>query len=68
MSGGARCLGGMRGQREEREEQRTELVLLLRLLLLALEGSEVGEEIPELLGRLWGVTGLLEVADTLWRW
>lgn len=52
------------------EERRTELVLvlllLLCLLLLALERSEVGEEIAQFLGRLWGMAGLLEVADTLW--
>jgi hypothetical protein len=42
------------------------VVLLLCLLLLALEGSEVGEEIAQLLGRLWGMTGLLEIADALW--
>ena len=41
-------------------------MLLLCLLLLALERSEVSEEIAQLLGGLWGMAGLLEVADTLW--
>lgn len=67
----ARRLGGVRGQGEARKEGRTELVvlvvvlLLLCLLLLALERGEVGEETAQLLGGLWGMAGLLEVADAL---
>jgi len=71
VSVGARRLGVVRGQGEERKERRTELVLLvlvvllLCLLLLALERGEVGEEIAQLRGRLWGMAGLLEVTDAL---
>ena len=42
------------------------MLVLLCLLPLALEGSEISEEVAEFSGRLWGMTGLLEVADTLW--
>lgn len=65
-----RRLWRMRRRGGERKERRTELMvvlLLLCLLLLALKGGEVSEEIAELLGRFWGMTGLFEVSDPLWR-